>query len=107
MEKVKRNFVFTVNLRRRSKLIAGTQISPSSLAPLYIENVNARDVNNIWVPVVILSSEMLRLNTLKEFSGKSNGGASVLHFIICACLVYGRLGCYGLCQICYTGIVYH
>ena len=57
--------------------------------------------------MIILSSEMFRLNAIKEFSGKSNGGASVLHFTICAGLVYGRLGCYGLCQICYTGNVYH
>ena len=52
-------------------------------------------------------SRNFRLNTFTEFSGKSSGGASVMHFTICAGLAYGRLVCYGLCQICYIGNVYH
>ena len=30
-----------------------------------------------------------------------------MHFTICAGLAYGRLVCYGLCQICYIGNIYH
>ena len=58
---------------------------------------------SIWRRIKLNQS----LNTLKEFSGKSNGGAAVMHFTICAGLAYGRLVCYGLCQICYIGNVYH
>ena len=58
---------------------------------------------SIWRRIKLNQS----LNTFKEFSGKSNGGASVMHFTICAGLAYGRLVCYGLCQICYIGNVYH